>query len=260
MSGTIFSAMTRTTASSLPWHPKDQDLLPESLFKKGMPCAEEAANITIKTLRCLGLDCDDAAKRKINEECLLLADTGFNGRIFPKIISLKVQVDSKIVFDAVKGKTHDITRVLSCDDLPQMRIAIFRSDDETQIDPVLNYLNMSFAHHAQGQNSIYQPNAFEVTKKAFESSNNFSLEIATPDELLIWILMDKIREITADSPSFILTNGFMRLPVRFYSNYNKTGYDFYDAVCVSEGNICRQTSDAANFPEFGLAVVAYKPS
>lgn len=257
MSGTIFTAMTRDVKSNLPWHPKDQDLIPESLFQKGIPSAEEAADITIKTLRCLGLDCDDAAKKKILEECLLLTKIGFNGRIFPKIISLKVEIDPYVMFEAVAGKVHEITRVLSCDDLPQMRIAIFRSDDETQVDPILNYLNMSFAYHAQGQNSIYQPKAFEITKKAFEASHDFLLEIATPDELFVWVLMDKIRQIPVDSSSFILTDGYMRLPVRYYSNYNKTGYDFYDAACVYEGKVCKQTSDAANFPEFGLAVVAY---
>jgi len=258
MAGSIITIMVDHDHPK-PWMPAEEDLVPWKIFKKDFPDAEEAADVTVKLLSRVGVGCDKSARERILKECSVLAAIGYGGRIYPKITSIPEGEDAGRLFTAARGNPHRITRVISDGGIPQMRIALFRAEDAYEADPVLHYLNLSFSRHAQGQNSsIYQPQAFEATKKYFDG-NKFSLDVAAPDELLVWIAMDNIRNIPADSPKFILSQGFMRLPARFYGNYNATSYDIHDAAGVEDGEMKKQACDTANWPFIGYGgIVAYK--
>lgn len=85
------------------------------------------------------------------------------------------------------------------------------------------------------------------------------LDIATPDEIFVWVAMDVIRGIAKDSPHFIMHEGLMRPPIRFIGNYGNTHYDIYVALFVQDGQITKQECDAANYPDVGFGgVVAFK--
>lgn len=258
MAGSVITIMVDHNHPK-PWMPAEEDLAPRKIFKKDFPDAEEAADVTVKLLARIGVECDRSARERILKECSILTTLGYDGRIYPKITSIPEGEDAKRLFAATRGNSHEITRVISDGGIPQMRIAFFRAEDTYEADPILHYLNLSFSRHAQGQNSsIYQPQAFEITKKAF-SGSKFSLDVATPDELLVWIEMDNIRHVPADSPKFILSQGFMRLPTRFYGNYNATSYDIHDAAGVEEGEMRKQACDTANWPFISYGgIVAFK--
>lgn len=247
-----------------PWHPTDSDLSPSSMFMKGESDFEEAARTTIELLKRINVECDESAISQINAECHNLAKLGFVGRIFPKITSITEGANSTSLKTIISGDSclyNGSPRVISADEIPQMRIAIFRAQESSVADPVLHYLNMSYSSHAQGENSIPQPKAFEITQKAFEIKHNYLLDIATPDEIFVWVAMDVIRGIPKDSPQFIMHEGLMRPPTRFFGNYGKTHFDFYAAVFVQNGQISRQECDAANFPDVGFGgIVAFKGS
>lgn len=260
MAGSIISVLVDQDHPD-PWDPKEEDLFPERIFKKGKPSASEAAKVTSKVLEQMGVVCDLSADEQIMRKCSLLADIGYDGRIYPKITSIPEGRDIDRVFRASRGLPHEPTRVISAREIPQMQIAFFREDDSFEVDPILHYLNLSFSRHAQGRNSsIYQPKAFEVTKRTFEREGKWSLDLATPDEVLVWIMMDRIRGIPTESPEFILSEGLMRLPTRFYGNYASTSFDIHDLLGVVNGEMTKQACDAANWPFAGYGgVVAFKP-
>jgi hypothetical protein len=243
-----------------PWHPTDSDLSPDLMFLHGETDHKEAAKTTIELLKRIGVECDESAVSQIHTECQNLAQLGFVGRIFPKPESIEECADPARLMSVIQGKSYDgLLRTISANDIPQMRIAIFRADQSSDADPVIHYLNMSYCHHAQGENSIYQPEAFEITKKAFESRCGYLLDIAAPDEIFAWVAMDVICGVPKDSPQFILHEGYMRPPTRFFGNYGKTGFGFYVAMFVQDGILSKQECDAANFPDIGFGgIVAFK--
>ncbi len=265
MAGSIISIFGDSANHPDPWNPKEEELFPERIFKKGVPLATEAAETTFEALERIGVTCDQSARKQIIEECTLLAEIGYDGRIYPKITSIpEGENDPRRILEVAAGASHASSRTISANEIPQMRIAFFRREDSSGVDPILHYLNLSFSRHAQGGNSsIYQPQAFNITKETFEKSfgkNKWSLDLATPDEVLVWIIMDRVRGIPVESSNFILFNGLMRLPTRFYGNYNSTSFDIHDAISIENGEIGRQTCDAVNWPFIGYGgVVAFRP-
>jgi hypothetical protein len=243
-----------------PWQPTEADLSPEVMFLKGQPNYEEAVKTTIELLRRIGVKCFKSAVNKIYADCYELAQLGYIGRIFPKLASIEEGINpTRLSLVTNGGSYKESPRFITSSNVPQMRIALYRADRSDDVDPILHYLNMSFSHHAQGANSNYlQPEAFGITQKAFESTCDSLLDIATPDEVWVWMAMDVIRGISKDSSQFILHEGLMRPPTRFFGNYNKTGYDIYAAIGVEDGRIVKQDCDGANYPFVGYGgVVAF---
>jgi len=258
MSGSIITAMVGQDRD--PWMPQEQDLFPDALLRKGVPDARMWAESTVNLLAKFGTRCDTLAEQQIRDECESLSSIGYDGRIYPKITSMPEGKDVERVQLLTRGVQVEKSRTISFGEIPQMRIAFYRAHDDSTVDPIVHYLNLSYAHHAQGINSsFYQPQAFEVTQKKFETSNDFLLDVSTPDEVFVWIAQDVCHGIPLDSPDFVMQEGLMRPPTRFFSNYGKTGFDFYAAMGVSKANIYRQECDGACFPFIGYGgVVAFK--
>jgi hypothetical protein len=230
------------------------------MFLHGQTDYKEAAKTTIELLKRIGIKCDKSAVSQVHTECQNLAQLGFVGRIFPRLNSIKECADPGRLTSVIKGIPYDGSlRTISANEIPQMRIAIFRADKTSDVDPILHYLNMSYCCHAQGENSMPQPDAFEITQKAFEGNCDYLLDIAAPDEVFVWASMDAIRGVPKDSPQFILQVGYMRPPTRFFRDYSNTKFDFYSAMFVQDGVVSKQDCDAANFPYVGFGgIVAFK--
>lgn len=150
MGGSIRTIMTDLNHLK-PWHLTDSDLSPGSMFMKGESDYEEAARTTIELLKRINVECDKSAVSQINTECHNLAKLGFAGRIFPKLVSIAESADPTSLITIINEGScshNDPPRVISANEVPQMRIAIYRAQESSVADPVLHYLNMSYSSHA----------------------------------------------------------------------------------------------------------------